>query len=307
MRCTLILPVLLMAACAAPLDQDEALTVLPYEIRPGGKIGVDVRVNMKGPFRFVVDTAASGSFITPQLADELSLERVPGLEALVFGAVASGRFPIVDVARLEIGAVVLTDTRLTVLPEAATAAATIDGILGADFLRHYAIGFDVRERSLRLYSPDIIGARTYRGWEPLPMTGMVFGNSLEPLHFVEITIGDRKVPALFDLGAGISILNSPAARHLQLTTISGEERGEFSGAIGSETITARLSSQALNTGPVRWRHETFLISDPAIFTTLGYADDPLAIIGSGLFLQRDFIIDFTRERLLVRTAMSEIE
>ena len=36
-------------------------------------------------------------------------------------------------------------------------------------------------------------------------------------------------------------------------------------------------------------------------------DSPAAILGAGLFTQRDFIIDFVRSRLLVKVAMGEVD
>ncbi len=61
------------------------------------------------------------------------------------------------------------------------------------------------------------------------------------------------------------------------------------------------------TGGVRWEDEDFLIADLDIFSTLTGDDEPLAILGSALFNQRDFVIDFVRNRLLVRRAMDEID
>ena len=48
-------------------------------------------------------------------------------------------------------------------------------------------------------------------------------------------------------------------------------------------------------------------SDLEIFKTLQQGDSPLVILGSGLFNQRDFVIDFVRNRLLVKVAMDEVD
>jgi predicted aspartyl protease len=296
-----------VAGCAQPLDLDDALAVVPFEIQAGGRIIVEVELNNRGPYRFAVDTAATGSFLVSRVRSELALEPVPQITATVHGAVASGRFPVVDVDRLTVGSETWNGARLIALPGATGATASIDGVLGADFLRRYAIGFSARERSLRLYLPGSIGAEAYEDWTAIPIEPRFIGQSQEPLHFLEITIAGRDVPALLDLGAGLSVLNPPAARMLRLSAVGTGESGEFSGAVGNEPVLAQFRTQQVRTGRVRWRNETFLITDVGIFETLQSADSPLAILGAGLFRQRDFIIDFERNRLLVRTSMSELE
>lgn len=296
-----------LAACARPLVIDGALTAVPYELEPDGRIVVEVQLNDAGPYRFAIDTAATGSFVFARARNELSLELVPGISANVHGAVAAGTFPIVDIARLEIGRQVWPDARLIALPGDTSATRTLDGVLGADFLRRYAVGVAVREQLLRLYHPETVGGRSYRGWAEIPLEPIVIGRSEEPLRYLEIEVAGRSVPALFDLGAGVSVLNAPAARILRLAATRRDEAGEFSGAIGSEPVLARLGTQSLRTGGVRWRNETFLIADLEIFETLQSPDRPLAILGSGLFRQRDFLIDLARDRLLVRDTMPEHE
>jgi hypothetical protein len=221
--------------------------------------------------------------------------------------VASGSFPIVDVELIGIGDTRWVNARLIALPSNTSATAMIDGVLGADFLRRFSVEIVTASRTLRLYDPDDVSEASYRGWASIAMEPQYFGASEEPLHFLPIEIEGRSVPALFDLGAGVSVLNTAAAEALRLAPIRAAERGEFAGALGSEVITARLGTQELTTGGVSWENESFLIADPEIFTTLDYADRPLAILGSGLFAQRDFIIDYARDRLLVRWSMSELE
>jgi hypothetical protein len=132
---------------------DRPLAALPYQLEPGGRIVVDVRVNNQGPFRFAIDTAATGSFAFSRMTDALALETIPGVTATVYGAVATGTFPVVQVDRLEIGGEVWEDAPLTALPGRTNATSTLDGILGADFLRRYSVGFSVRTNTATLYRP----------------------------------------------------------------------------------------------------------------------------------------------------------
>ena len=66
---------------------------------------------------------------------------------------------------------------------------------------------------------------------------------------------------------------------------------------------ARLNAEEVRTARIRWRNEVFAVADLEVFATLRHGDRPLAILGSGLFNHRDFVIDFARNRLLVKVAM----
>lgn len=269
-------------------------------MEPGGRIVVDVRVNDSGPFRFAIDTAATSSFIFEKSRISLALTPLSGISATVHGAVATGSYPIVAVDRIEIGTESWRDIRLVALPGETDAAAGLDGVLGADFLRRYSLGFSASDNLVRLYRPEAIGQRAYRGWSEIRIAPRTLGESQEPLRFLELEIAGHEMPALFDLGAGVNVLNPPAARAMRLTSLETSREGELAGAIGNEPLIAQFSSQALRTGNVHWRNEQFLVADLEIFENLDSADRPLAILGSGLFRQRDFIIDTARDRLLIR-------
>ena len=77
MRRILVALAIVLAGCAVGPDRRNALTTLPYEIRPSGRIVVAAHINDQGPFRFAIDTAASSSFLAPELANELGLSPIP--------------------------------------------------------------------------------------------------------------------------------------------------------------------------------------------------------------------------------------
>jgi len=79
-----------------------------------------------------------------------------------------------------------------------------------------------------------------------------------------------------------------------------------SGVLESEPVTARTEAMQLKTAGIHWKSEVFLIADLEIFETLQQSESPFVILGAGLFNQRDFVIDFVRNRLLVKVAMDEV-
>ncbi len=139
----------------------------------------------------------------------------------------------------------------------------------------------------------------------MPLEPRRIAESREPLYFFEMEIGGRAMPALFDLGAGFNVINPPGARYLRLAPVRIGPDSELSGVLGTAPVLARLQSEVTTSG-ARWRNEEFLIAGVEIFSTLRYEDRPLALVGAELFNQRDFVIDFVRNRLLVKVAMDEV-
>lgn len=295
-----------LSGCASVLEFDDALAVAPYRIDDNGRIVIDVHVNGRGPFDFVLDSASSISAVFERMRNNMGLEPVPGKAVIIHGAVASGQFPLLEVDRLAVGDEAWADPRIVALPAKTGASASTDGLLGVDFLRHYAIGFSTRDRVVRLYPPDIVAERAYRGWSSIPLLPESIGGSEVELYFLEIEIAGQKIRAMFDLGAGFSVINWAGARSLGITRSQVREEYVLSGALESERVTATLVANRLRTAGVVWRNEELSIADFEIFETLMLTDSPAAILGAGLFTQRDFVIDFVRNRLLVRTGMDEI-
>jgi len=303
----LVAATLVLCACASTLDQDGALAVSPYHIAKGGRIVVEARVNDQGPFRFALDTGSSISVIFDKLRKQLEPESATGESVIIHGLVTSGEFPILNISRLDVGRETWADARIVALPGETAAAARIDGILGIDFLRRYAVGFSVEDRVVHLYPPDLVRDRSYRGWASVPLEHVNIGERGAVLYFFDVEIAGRKVPALFDLGAGQNLINWPGARSLDLVPTEQEGEEIVSGALESTPVIAEFIAREVNTASIRWRDEQFLVADLEIFETVQRADSPFAILGSGLFRQRDFVIDFVRNRVLVKVAMGEAD
>ncbi len=300
-------PVLFSWGCASVLDEDGALAIARYGVEKYGRIVVDARVNGQGPYCFALDTGASISVVFDKLSNELALEPVPGKTLLIHGILASGEFPLVNVDRLELGSEVWVNPRVVSLPGGAVAGTRVDGILGVNFLRRYAVGFSTRERVVRLYPPELISQGSYRGWTAVPLKPQYIGTSGAAIYVFEIQVNNQKIPAIFDLGSGVNALNGAAARSLGLELHASREDTVLSGAIEHAPIVAEITIERVVTERVSWRNERFMVADLEIFDTLERGDTPFAILGAELFNQRDFIIDFTRNRLLVRFAMDEVD
>ena len=299
--------IFVLCGCATVLDEDGALAIAPYKIQASGRIVVEARVNGQGPFAFALDTGASISAIFDKLRNELQLEPIPGQVVLIHGTVASGRFPLLAVRSVEVGREVWAENRFASLPGDSVINTGIDGILGVDFLRQYAVGFSTRDRVVRLYPPELVGGRSYRGWATVPLEPEYIGKNGAALYLVETQLGSHRIPAIFDLGAGLNMINPAAAESIGFATIRSRDENMVVGAVEDTPVLAWIRVDEVTTGNISWRNELFAVAELEILATLTHDDAPCAILGSGLFNQRDFIIDFVRNRLLIKVAMDEVD
>lgn len=115
-------------AIAAP-DEDTTLLAVPTRIDRIGRIVVPVMINGQGPFRFIVDTGASHSVVSPALAAKLGLTPTPEAAILVNGITGTAQVPGVTIAKLQAGDLAIEDTNFPVVWAPLMAGA--DGILGA--------------------------------------------------------------------------------------------------------------------------------------------------------------------------------
>src|SRR5690242_5689752 len=91
-----------------------------------GRIVVPVTINGQGPFRFVVDTGASSSTLSPKLARVLGLSSQSTI--LLNGITGTAEVPAVSVKHLQAGELTISDRLLPVVWAPLMAGA--DGILG---------------------------------------------------------------------------------------------------------------------------------------------------------------------------------
>lgn len=296
-----------LQGCAGVLELDDALAVAPYHIEDDGRIVVEARLNGQGPYGFVLDTAASISAVFDHPRKELALEPIPGKFVLVHGVVSSGKQALLDIERLTVGSEVWANPRIVSLPGGTEAATSLDGVLGVDFMRQYAVGFSIRDRVIRLYPPDLVARRAYRGWASVPLKVRPIADGRPTVYLIDVEIDGWQITAVFDLGAGFNMINWPGVRSLGVTPRKLRRETLLSGALENSPLVASLKAEEVTTAHIRWRNEEFSIADIGIFKTFMLDDRPAAILGAGLFTQRDFVIDFVRSRLLVNVAMDEVD
>jgi len=300
-RTVLLVALILASGCATPLilDDDNAVVVTPLEIGSDGHIIVQATIDGHGPFRFALDTGASISVIFDTTREQAGLD-LAGVDLVVIqGMNSAGTFPMTTIAELKIGSESWTNARVALLPADNVASGQIDGILGIDFLHRYAVGVSTRDRAVRLYPPRLVSERSYRGWTSIPMQQVQIGKGGATAYTIALHISEIEIQAMLDLGTGSNLMNWHTARAIRVIPKKSGRGTEISGAIETVPVVAKLRVDELRIEDIYWRDRTFVISDFPIFEALDLENQLVAIIGPSLFNERDFVIDFERQRMLI--------
>ena len=163
-----------------------------------GYIVVQATVNDRFTGRFLLDTGADITVVTPSLAEQLNLQTI-GHHT---GGVAGGKqisIPLseiqtfsIDRQSLSLNPIAIVDLSVTTGPYGA-----IDGIIGSDFLREFPLTIDYQQRELRFEDKASLATRRAMGIElPLILKG---GTS----PFLEVRLNDSiNCEYKLDTGAG---------------------------------------------------------------------------------------------------------
>jgi predicted aspartyl protease len=115
-----------------------------------GRVVVPVMINGQGPFRFMVDTGANHSTISPRLVRLLGLTPTQGTTILVDGITGTGQVAYVTIDRLQAGDLTIDGTELPVVWAPVMAGA--DGILGAAGLNEKSLLIDFQRNRVEIAS-----------------------------------------------------------------------------------------------------------------------------------------------------------
>ncbi len=299
----LLITLLVLSGCASELllEEDGALAVIPHHTSESGQIVVEATVNGHGPFNFVIDTGASISALFEGARAEAAIEPIQGEGVHVLGMTGSGIFPVSRISQITVGSETWGDVRVALLVDESPVREQVDGILGVDFLSRYAVWYSPTERVLRFYPKQLVANRAYARWSSIELSRMRVGTGDASVYAFDMFVEGERITTIFDLGATFNLMNRRAARRLDIPLRSPGSAPEVRGITGPTPILAELLVWRLEIGHLYWRNQKFFIGEFPIFDVLDVGADPVAIVGTSFFEGRDFIIDFARERLLVRS------
>lgn len=270
----------------------DLLFASPTRLDHIGRIVVPVMVNGQGPFRFIVDTGASWSTVSPQLAQRLGLNPSLELPMHVNGITGTADVPSVMVHRLQAGELVLVDTRFPVVWAPLMAGA--DGILGvAGLKRRISVDFQHNRVAISRSAPG----GTPPGFDRVPARLLAGG-----LLVVSARVGGVRVEAVIDTGSERTIANNALRDALAWRQRKGEV-ARVTDVYGATTEVASGQigvAPTIDFGSIKISNLTVVYGDFHIFEVWGLRSRPAVIIGMDVLgTVNALAIDFQRCELYV--------
>jgi predicted aspartyl protease len=144
----------LMAEPVVKKREGEASRAVPFEIKKE-VILLDVTVNGKGPYKFLLDTGAGSTVLSPALAKKLDLKTDKKGDAVGAGG-GKADVKVARVQALAVGATSQDNVDVVVMDIADVGSAigvALDGIIGYTLLKNYRVVIDYPGKTVRFDVP----------------------------------------------------------------------------------------------------------------------------------------------------------
>jgi Aspartyl protease len=254
-------------------------TVVPMALF-GGRPVVSVRVNSKGPFKFILDTGAEGTVVGEELAHELGLPDKGRTRAGRPGAAAPAQAIVTRIETLELGEAQVSGLFAVSLnlSNVWTGSETPRGVLSAAAFPGLLITLDYPARQIELWRGELPAADGQSIFE---------WDAGERLPSVPLTLNDVKLKAQLDSGSAFGIsLPRKYVNSLRLASKPVEARKEKTVDGQSAVFGAKLDGLA--------KIGQFTIESPQVRFTEG---QPAANIGSEVLQQFSVTLDSKNRRV----------
>jgi len=273
----------------------------PYSLDRYGRLTTDVYVNGQGPFTFLIDTASSRSLIFEHVRKKLGLTRSQPERLLVYGINDVAEALPVKPDRLSVAGEEITGLTIGVLPE--SSSADPDGILGVDVLSHYFVVLDRGTMRFKLLQPGEASAQGYRHWAAARLTSRPLKKFPIRFWYLSTRFDDQNIMTLFDLGAGITMMNWHAAErlgvHKRNFTHFGPPPEELQDVLGKRSPALRVQQVEVRLPGKFWDKQLVIVADAPVFDYFDLDEQAAAIVGPGLLRDTSLAIDFAGQKLYV--------
>lgn len=272
-------------------DGYKELYAAPTRADRSGRILAAVTINGHGPYRFILDTGANSSALSPRLVEELGLPEVEGVH--VHGVTGSAVLPAVHVESMQAGAVELPPAVLPVLPGNILAGA--DGILGVTGMQQMRIDVDFIHDRVTIGRSS--GRRATSGYVTAKARLWQGG-----LLVVAGRVGSIPTRIIIDTGAERTIGNLPLRSAIKRRSRPGDEFAtSVFGATPDIESGIYFRAPRISVGPAKLTDQPVTFGDLYVFELWGLTDEPALVIGMDVIgrLER-FVIDYRRREFMMR-------
>ncbi len=255
-----------LSGCAELGSGAHACRLVPVASLPlvrSSHVVVEGKLNQQ-PARFVLDTGAEASHVTPWAVTQFNLARSRSDPTQITGVggtlLAENVFAGIELGGSEVRRVV----PVVGLPMRPADGPPYAGLLGADLLSQYDVEISFPDRRVRLWDADGCSG-DYTGWSdthwsvPLHRTT---GGRLQ----LQVGLDGTPLMALLDSGANVSIITEPAARRLGLTPalLEADRPGRGQGVDGNQLGSRLHRFASMTIGPERLERPRLVVSTATV-------------------------------------------
>lgn len=271
-------------AVPAPPPQD-LLLACPTTRDYVGRVVATVVVDGKGPFRFIIDTGANQSTISPKLVAALGLHPSATDLLRVAGVTGTAMVPSVRIESLRVGALIISHTRLPVIWSPVMAGA--DGILGAAGLTEDTLSVDFRHNTVKIRRAD--AAAIPAGYTRVRATRLYGG-----LLSVPGEVGQVPITAIIDTGSPQTLGNLELFRALYSRPQEGKPVVANVYGATRQVRPGRVKlAPTIDLGAIQVGNPVLVFGDFPIFKVWGLTGHPAIILGMDVLgTVAAFSIDF---------------
>ena len=257
---------------ATATSEEASLFALPTTFDHIGRVVVPAMVNGKGPFRFIVDTGATYSTVSPGLVRALGLKpaAVPGI--VVNGITGTAQVSAVTIDTLQTGDLIVDGLVAPVVWAPVMAGA--DGIFGAAGLTEKSLSVDFQRNMVRVA----------RSVEPALKKEAVKIHAARLTHgliTLESEVGRVRTIAVIDTGSERTLGNLALRDALKIRKRTGAEALVTSvyGATEQVERGELWRVPTISIDRMRINDVQVVYGDFHIFKVWGMADKPAIIVG----------------------------
>jgi predicted aspartyl protease len=255
-----------------------------------GRVWAPVYINEKGPFRLVLDTGASRSGITAEVAAALGLVPDASASVVLHGVTGKATVSTVHVDTLRVGDVLIHGSNLPLLPDALGGA---DGDLGNE-------GFDDRRIFIDFRHDLIVIARSHRQPAGPGFVSIPFELQHGRLMIASVKVGGVSARAIVDTGAQSTVGNM-ALRDLLRRSSRQSHTDTIAGVTLDEQSVEEFPVPPVHFGGIEIRTANMVFADTHIFAYWHLTSEPVLQVGMDVLgLLDTLIIDYRRRELQVR-------
>ena len=273
-----------------PAEIDNTLAIGGEDIdarKSNTRMTVEVKVNGRGPYRFLVDSGADTSVVGHRIARDLQLPLTS--TAVLHGMTGSAMVNRVQVAELQLGAARFRDLELPALRDQDVGG---DGMIGIDALVEQRLMMDFEKRVIKaedarqpvrmMDGEIIVTARRRRG----------------QLILTQVKAVGLPLEAVIDTGSEVTIGNSALRERLLPGNRKKFVTVEVTGVTGVTIPMQMARIGELKLGTITLRNVPIAFADVPPFTVFGLDKEPALLLGTDLLEQfRRVSLDFRKRKV----------